>query len=99
MDTLKEALHMGLGLFVLTKENAEKIANDLVKKGKLETKESEALIKDLIKKGKAQEKEIDVQVSKIVAKTLVKLNVASKEDVRRLEKEIKQIKAQLAKTA
>ncbi|MBF0485565.1 MAG: polyhydroxyalkanoate synthesis regulator [Candidatus Omnitrophica bacterium] len=95
MDTLKEALHLGLGLLVLTKENVEKIAKELVKKGKLETKEGEELIKELIKKGKVQEKEIEAQTSKAVAKALVKLNIANKDDIRRLENEIKQLKAQM----
>ncbi|MDD5729789.1 MAG: polyhydroxyalkanoate synthesis regulator [Candidatus Omnitrophica bacterium] len=93
MDIIKEMMELGLGMLVLTKENAEKITNDLVKKGKLQKKEGKDLLEGIIKKGKAQEKEIEASVAKIVSQTLTKLNVANKADISRLEKEIKKLKS------
>jgi polyhydroxyalkanoate synthesis regulator phasin len=93
MDLLKKSIELGLGALVITRENAEKVTNDLVKKGKLKKYEGNSLIQEMIKKGKLEEKKIEADVAKIVSKTLVKLDLARKADVRRLEGEIKKLKA------
>jgi polyhydroxyalkanoate synthesis regulator phasin len=95
MDILKNAIELGLGAFVITREHAEKIANDLVKKGKLNKKSGEDLIAGMIKKGKSQEKAIQAGVEKAVRSALTHLNLASKADVRRLEKEVEKLKARM----
>jgi polyhydroxyalkanoate synthesis regulator phasin len=93
MDLLKKAIELGLGALVITSENAEKVTNELVKKGKLKRHESNTLIQEMIKKGKVQEKKLEVEALKIIKQTLTKLDLASKADVRRLEAEIKKLKA------
>ncbi|MFA6217834.1 MAG: polyhydroxyalkanoate synthesis regulator [Candidatus Omnitrophota bacterium] len=93
MDLLKKAIELGLGALVITRENAEKVTNDLVKKGKLKRHEGNTLIQDILKKGKVQEKKLEAEAAKIFKKTLIKLDLASKADVRRLETEIKKLKA------
>lgn len=93
MDIVKEAVEIGLGALVLTREKAEKIANDLVKKGKLKKREGATLFEEIVKKGRAEEKELEASIAKIVSATFSKLNVANKADIRRLENEIKKLKA------
>jgi polyhydroxyalkanoate synthesis regulator phasin len=93
MDMLRRAVELGLGALVITRENAEKVTNDLVKKGKMKRHESNTLMQEMIKKGKVEEKKIEVAAAKMVKETLSKLNLASKADVRRLEAEIKRLKA------
>jgi len=93
MDMLKKAVEVGLGALIITRENVEKVTKELVKKGKLKRHESNALLQEMVKKGKVQEKKIEADVAKIVSKTLTQLNLASKADVRRLEAEIRKLKA------
>jgi len=93
MDLLRKAVELGLRSLAMPSENAEKITNELVKKGKLKRYESNSIIKDMIKKGEAQEKKIELEIGKMVKKTLLTLEIASKNDVRRLENEIKRLKA------
>jgi len=90
---LKRAFELGLGALVITRENAEKVTNDLVKKGKLKRHESDSIMLEMLKKGKAEEKKIEVAAAKMVKETLSKLDLASKADLRRLEAEIKRLKA------
>lgn len=92
MDIFKEAVEIGLGALVITREKAEKIAHDLVKKGKLKEHEGASLLKEIVKKGRSEEKEIEAGITKIVRATFSKLNVAYKADIRRLENEIKKMK-------
>ena len=90
---LREAIDVGLGALVLSREKAEKLAKDLVKKNKLQKNEGERLIKELKLKGKMQEKAIASAISKIMKEAFSQLNIASKADIIRMEKEIKKLKA------
>ena len=92
MDLLEKAVELGLGALVITKENVEKVTNDLVKKGKLKKYEGNSLIQEMLKKGKVQEKKIETDVTRIVSKTLSKLDIAGKADIRRLEKKLQELK-------
>lgn len=93
MDMLKKAVELGLGALVITSENVEKATNELVKKGHLKKHEGKSLIKEMIKRGAVQEKKIEVNVARMVSETLLKLDIARKTDIRRLENEIKKLKA------
>jgi len=93
MDLLRKAVELGLGALVITRENAEKVTNDLVKKGRLKRSESKNLLQEMLKKGEIEEKKIEVEIAKIVKRTLSNLDLASKADVSRLEGEIKKLKA------
>ncbi len=93
MDLLKKAVELGLGALVITRENAEKVTNDLVKKGKLKRNEGKNLIQVMVKKGEMEEKKIEAEVAKIFRKTLSNLDLVSKADIRHLESEIKKLKA------
>lgn len=93
MDMIRKAIELGLGALVITSENAEKLTNDLVKKGKLKRHEGRSLIQEMIKKGKAREKKIEADVAKMINKALLKLDLAGKADIRRLEGEIEKLKA------
>jgi len=93
MDQFKKAIELGLGALVITRENADKLTKELVKKGKINSKESKDLIKEIMKKGQAEERKIESAVARMVGKTFAQLDLASKSDVRKLEKEIKKLKA------
>ncbi len=92
MDILKELVDLGVGLLIMTQEQAEKAVYRLVQKGKLGEKESKVFMRALIKKGRAESKHLKREVSRIAKDAVNGLNLATKEDVRRLEKEISRLK-------
>jgi polyhydroxyalkanoate synthesis regulator phasin len=51
VDLIKKGLAFGLGLAVSSKEQAEKIVNELVKKGELSMEESKDTINQQIQRG------------------------------------------------
>ena len=57
-DQLRKAMLIGLGLAVVTKENTEKVAKELMKKGQINEKDAKALVNKVAK-------EIDKTISKI----------------------------------
>jgi polyhydroxyalkanoate synthesis regulator phasin len=93
MDIVKEVLDLGLGVLALSKEKAEKLAKELAKKGKLTRKESEVLIKEFIKKGQTQEKNLERTLSRMISGTFSKIDFATKDDIRKLEAQIRKIKS------
>lgn len=94
MDILKELIDLGLGIAALTQEKAEKIVKELVKKGKIGEQESKAFIRQLVKKGEQESKHLKAEVVKIAREVVNTLNLATKDEVRRLEREIAALKKQ-----
>ncbi|MBD3263821.1 MAG: hypothetical protein GF375_01810 [Candidatus Omnitrophica bacterium] len=91
---MKKALGLGLGMYVLTREKVEEVVQELIKKGKLAEDEGESLIDDLVKRGQAEKEEIDKKISQIVRDTVEKLNLATKDDIEELKREIEKTKEQ-----
>ena len=85
-DLFKKGVLMGLGALTITKEKAEQIVDELVKKGELAKDERSKAIQDLLKKVDEQEKILIDKVSAEVNKTIEKLGVPTKKDLERLEK-------------
>jgi polyhydroxyalkanoate synthesis regulator phasin len=92
MDIVKEVMDLGLGVLALSREKAEKVAKDLAKKGKITRKESQVLINEFIKKGKIEEKNLEKTLSRLISGTFSKIDFATKDDIRRLESQIRKIK-------
>ncbi|MCK4330301.1 phasin family protein [candidate division WOR-3 bacterium] len=92
MEGLIERLFLtGLGVFTLTKEKAEKIVGDLVKRGEVAKKDQPEFVKRLLERGKASRTEIEKIVEKTVTNVLDKLNVPTKYDIDALMKKIEEL--------
>ncbi|WP_234396999.1 phasin family protein [Bacillus massiliglaciei] len=88
MSLMKNTFALGLGAAITAKEQIQKTSEYLVKKGETSAAESQALVKELIEKGGQAQKSIDEMVRKRVESSLEHLNLASKEEVDRLERRI-----------
>ena len=92
MEGLIERLFLTcLGVFTLTKEKAEKIVGDLVKRGEVAKKDQPEFVKRLLERGKASRTEIEKIVEKTVTNVLDKLNVPTKSDIDALMKKIEEL--------
>jgi polyhydroxyalkanoate synthesis regulator phasin len=85
---IEKILLAGIGACALTKEKAEKIVDDLVKKGKVTKKDHAELVKELLEKGKDTRAEFEAIVEKTVTSALKKLNIPAKSDIDALMKKI-----------
>jgi polyhydroxyalkanoate synthesis regulator phasin len=90
-DLINKALALGLGLAVVSKEQIEKVVDELVKKGELSVNDSKDLMKELLQKGEEHQKDINTKLREQVQKILNELNIPSKADIDRLEKRIAQL--------
>ena len=85
---IEKMLLAGLGAFSLTKEKAEEIVNDLVKRGEVSKKDQSEFVKKLLERGKDTRTEIEKIVEKTVTSVLKKLNIPTKTDIDALMKKI-----------
>jgi polyhydroxyalkanoate synthesis regulator phasin len=96
-NMLKKGLALGLGLAITSKEQAEKFVEELVKKGEMTQEESKGFVNELIQKGEEMQKELDEVINKRLNQLLGQWNVATKEEIQRLEQRIDQLENQQIK--
>lgn len=96
-NMLKKGLALGLGLAITSKEQAEKFVEELVKKGEMTQEESKGFVNELIQKGEEMQKELDEMINKRLNQLLGQLNVATKEEIKRLEQRINELENQQMK--
>lgn len=92
-DIVSKGLAFGLGLAVVSKEQIEKVVEELVKKGEVSAAESKDLVRDLVAKGEAEKKEVNVWLGEQLEKLLKELNIPTKADVERLEQRIQELES------
>ena len=92
IDLIKKTMLAGVGLAAMTIEKVEELAKDLTEKGELSEKEGKELLDDLLKRSKRAKKDLDKKMENVVMKVLKKMDVATKKDIARLDKKIKNIK-------
>ena len=88
METFRKGAALGLGLAAAGVERAEKVIDDMVKKGEMTTEEAKAFLKEYQVKGEAKQNSI-----------LKDLNFATQDDITRLEARIDALTQQLENKA
>ncbi|MGE4273206.1 MAG: phasin family protein [Desulfitobacterium sp.] len=88
---IQKGIYIGLGLAMMSKEQVEKIVEELVEKGEVPVSESKNLVSDIINKGEKQQQVLETKLREKIKEMLVELNIASKDDLAQLEERIKKI--------
>ncbi|WP_413376614.1 phasin family protein [Alkalihalobacillus sp. 1P02AB] len=94
-DAIKKGMALGFGLAVASKEQAEKVFDELVKKGELTKQESKEFMNTVIEKGGEKQELFDKKLQEQMKKMLSEWNVATKDEVEKLEQRIIQLELQL----
>jgi len=85
---LGKFLLSGLGVLVLTEEKIEKFIEELTKEGEITQKGKKELLTEIIEKGEEKKKEIEGKIREKVENMLSQMNIATKNDIQKLEKRI-----------
>lgn len=93
-DLINKAVSLGLGLAVTGKEQAEKLVDELVKRGEMSREESFAFVDDLLKKGDEAQRKLTGLVQERV-QAFGERRWATKEDIERLEQRLDALIARL----
>lgn len=90
-ETIDKLMFAGLGALSMTKERAEKIFDDYVRRGQMEKEGRSGFVKDMVDSAEKSRKNLEKLISEQVEKTVDKLNLASKDDIERLEEKINKL--------
>ena len=90
-ETLDKMMMAGLGALSITRERAEKLFDDAVSKGQAAREARTGFVKEVMDSAEKTRSELEKLVSNQVRQTVDNLQLASKEDVRRLEEKLDQL--------
>jgi polyhydroxyalkanoate synthesis regulator phasin len=93
IDLMKKAISTGLGLAFMTKEKIEEFSREIIEKGKLSESEGKKFIDEIQNKAEEARKKLQDQIQITVNNTLKKMNVATRDDISRLEKQLEKLAA------
>ena len=98
-DLVKKTILAGLGVLSLSREKADGITKDLIKRGELAKTEEAKFVKDLMEQAEKNKVEVEKKIEKVVEKTLARLNIPTRKEINALKKEINALKKEVDKPA
>jgi polyhydroxyalkanoate synthesis regulator phasin len=93
LETVQRLMEAGLGAVSITRERAEKIFDEMVRRGQMEKTGREQFVNDLVNAAGETRNDLEGLVADQVHKVLVRLNLPTREDLARLEAKIDQLLA------
>jgi len=96
LEIIKKTLFTGLGVAYLTKEKLEELTKEIAAKGNLSEKEGRELADELLSKSQEARDRLESQIGEMVQTNLRKLDLATKDDVARLEEQIASLRAKIS---
>jgi poly(hydroxyalkanoate) granule-associated protein len=91
-DLVRNILLAGLG----AQEKIKESIDELVKKGELSESQGAKIIKEWTEKANRSSSELRENMSEIIARTLEKMNLPSRDDIENLEKKIENLASRIA---
>ncbi len=90
---------LGIGIAALSKEQAEKIAEELTQKGKMASDEASAFIDELMKKGTESREQWEAVIKEKIEQVLRESNIVTKQEFEALEKRVNELERKLNETS
>jgi polyhydroxyalkanoate synthesis regulator phasin len=92
-ETLDKLMLAGMGAISLTREKAEKIFDEAVKRGTVEKEQRRMYVDEMVENGAQARREFEKMVAAEVGKALREKSFATRQDVMRLETKVDQLLA------
>ena len=96
-DVIDRLFALGIGIAATSKEQIEKLVDDLVEKGKVAKSESAEVIEELIRKGKETQEKWDASIKDKVQETTKEMNLVTREEFEELKRQVEELKEKLEK--
>ncbi|WP_292466390.1 hypothetical protein [Methanolobus sp.] len=96
-EIMKKVGLFGIGLWALTEEKIQDIADDLIENGEIKKEEGKKFVREVIDEQKKQKEEIEKKISSKVQDTFSKADVATKDEVQELKDIIKSLEEKIEK--
>ncbi|WP_319506563.1 hypothetical protein [uncultured Methanolobus sp.] len=96
-EIMKKVGLFGIGLWALTEEKIQDIADDLIENGEIKKEEGKKFVREVVDEQKKQKEDIEKKISSKVQETINKADIATKDEVRELKEIIKKLDEKLDK--
>jgi len=97
-DFIQKSMLAGIGLALKTKDEVEELAKDLEKKLNLSEKDGKQFLKDLEDKYDDAQSKLEKRVEQSVKELLKKMDIVTKNELKGLKKEIRELKTLISKS-
>jgi polyhydroxyalkanoate synthesis regulator phasin len=98
MDIIRKAVFLGLGAISLTRDKAEEMVDDLIKRGEVASAERFKTVDTLLKEADKQEKEFQRKVTGAVQKVIADMGLPTRKDLEEIAETLRRIEAKLSLT-
>jgi polyhydroxyalkanoate synthesis repressor PhaR len=88
VDFFKKSLLFGLGVFDLTKEKAEKMVDEMIKRGEMSQSDKAKAVKELLKGHEERMKKLKTKIDERVEKITEKVRGKEKDELAKLHKKL-----------
>ncbi|QJT10895.1 phasin family protein [Oceanidesulfovibrio marinus] len=89
----KDLLYMGLGAAFMAKDRVEELLNDITEKGDISREEARKFMEDAKERAQKERDDWEKSMKDSVREVLNDFGVATKDDIKKLEKLLKQSKS------
>lgn len=93
---LDKTLDLAFGAAVLTRDKAQEFVDELIKRGEAAKEESGTLVDELLRRGQKQRETMQDMVKEQVNERVSRINLATRDDLARLERRIQELEVILA---
>lgn len=90
-DLIKKTILAVVGAMALTREKAEEITQDLIKRGEVAKSDEAKFARELMDLAEKNMAGMEEKIEKVVAKVLEKLDIPSRKELNDLKEEIKKL--------
>ncbi|GAW91815.1 phasin family protein [Calderihabitans maritimus] len=97
LEWLRKGFLLGLGAMSLTREKAEQLVEDLVKKGQVSTDEAKQFVEQLVERGREEREQLRGTVQSEVQKVRDELGLVTRKELEELEARVKALEERLQK--
>lgn len=94
-EIMKKAVNLGFGAMLVTKENANELIEEMVRKGEIQKDETLAQVKETLKKILPSKEEIETRTEELVEKILHKLDIPTRQELQEMQKKLEAILKEL----
>ncbi len=87
-DLLEQSVLMGLGAVSLTRETAQSLVDEMVKRGQAQREEASEMVEQLLKRGEKERNALRKLIRDEVQEVLKELQLPTHADIKTLEKKL-----------
>ena len=92
---MEKMMSAGLGALSMTREKAEKVFDEYVKRGEASRENKEGFIAEMMDYAEKNRQEVESMIGRQINKTMTNLELPTKDDLARLEKKIDQMQKKM----